>query len=218
MERMAAPLVVGIAGGTASGKTTVARKIHQALTGCRVAFIDQDSYYKDLSDMVLEERRLVNFDHPDAFDTDLLVEHIRQLKAGKAIEKPIYDFVSSTRHAKTMTVEPGGLVLIEGILVLHIEALRRELDVRIFVDAEDDVRIIRRLTRDIKERGRDFDHVVTQYFRHVRPMHMGFVEPSKRHADIIVPHGGNNDIAIEMLEGALRARLNRHSQDLEHRP
>lgn len=206
---MSLPLVVGIAGGTASGKTTVARKVHEALASCRVAFIDQDSYYRDLSDLSLEERREINFDHPDAFDTELLVEHLKQLKAGNAIEKPVYNFVTSTREPRTVTVNPGDLVLIEGILVLHIEAIRKELDVRIFVDAEDDVRIIRRLTRDIKERGRNFDHVVTQYFRHVRPMHMGFVEPSKRHADIIVPHGGHNDTAIDMLVGALRGRLSR---------
>ena len=206
---MAPPLVVGIAGGTASGKTTVARKIHEALSGSRVAFIDQDSYYKDLADLTLEERRELNFDHPDAFDTDLLVHHLRVLKAGVAIEKPVYNFVTSTREKRTVAVNTGDLVLLEGILVLHIEAIRKELDVRIFVDAEDDVRIIRRLTRDIKERGRDFDHVVTQYFRHVRPMHLGFVEPSKRHADIIVPHGGNNETAIDMLVGALRGRMAR---------
>jgi uridine kinase len=206
---MSSSLIVGIAGGTASGKTTVARKVHEALSTSRVAFIDQDSYYADLSDLPLEERRQVNFDHPDAFDTDLLIDHLGKLKSGQAIEKPTYDFVTSTRTGRTVTVNPADIVLIEGILVLHIEPVRRLLDVRIFVDAEDDVRIIRRLTRDIKERGRDFDHVVTQYFKHVRPMHMGFVEPSKRWADIIVPHGGNNDTAIDMLVGALRARLQR---------
>ncbi len=204
---MSQPLVVGIAGGTASGKTTVTRKIREALAGCRVAFIDQDSYYRDLSDMPLEERREINFDHPDAFDTDLLVQHLRALKQGQAVQKPVYDFVTSTREKRTVLVEPGDLILIEGILVLHMEKVRNELDVKIFVDAEDDVRIIRRLQRDIKERGRDFDHVVNQYFRHVRPMHMGFVEPSKRYADIIVPHGGNNETAIDMLVIALRARL-----------
>ena len=199
--------MVGIAGGTASGKTTVARKIHEALSPSRVAFIDQDAYYRDLKHLTLDERREVNFDHPDAFDTDLLVAHLRKLKRGEAIDKPVYDFVSSTRGKRTTVVKPADIILIEGIMVLHTEAIRKELDLKLFVETEDDVRIIRRLTRDIKERGRDFDHVVTQYFRHVRPMHMGFVEPSKRHADIIVPHGGNNDTAIEMLVGALRARL-----------
>ncbi|MDQ3266917.1 MAG: uridine kinase [Myxococcota bacterium] len=204
---MSAPIIVGIAGGTASGKTTVTRKVHEALASSRVAFVDQDAYYRDLVDLSLEERREVNFDHPDAFDTDLLVQHLKELKAGRPIQKPVYDFVRSTRSEQTTTVQPGGVILIEGILVLHLAAIRDLLDMKIFVDAEDDVRIIRRLTRDIKERGRDFDHVVAQYFRHVRPMHMGFVEPSKRYADIIVPHGGNNDIAIEMLVNAIKAKL-----------
>ncbi len=203
---MPAPLVLGIAGGTASGKTTVARKIHEAFAS-RVAFIDQDSYYRPLDHLSLEERREVNFDHPDAFDSDLLVAHVKALKAGTSVEKPVYDFVSSTRQASTLSVNSADLILIEGILVLHMDALRTEMDVRIFVETEDDVRIIRRLTRDIKERGRDFDHVIHQYFRHVRPMHMAFVEPSKRWADIVVPHGGNNEIAIDMLVGAIKARL-----------
>lgn len=204
---MSSPLVVGIAGGTASGKTTVARKVREALQGCRVAFIDQDSYYRDLTDLPLAERREVNFDHPDAFDTDLLVQHLRELKAGRGVDKPVYNFKTSTREARTTRVEPGDVILIEGILVLHMQPVREELAVRIYVDAEDDVRIIRRLSRDINERGRDFDHVVAQYLRHVRPMHMGFVEPSKHFADIIVPHGGDNTIAIEMLVGAIRSRL-----------
>lgn len=203
---MPAPLVLGIAGGTASGKTTVARKIHEAFAS-RVAFIDQDSYYRPLDHLNLEERREVNFDHPDAFDSDLLVAHVKALKAGASVEKPVYDFVSSTRQPRTVAVNSADLILIEGILVLHMEALRDQMDVRIFVETEDDVRIIRRLTRDIKERGRDFDHVIHQYFKHVRPMHMAFVEPSKRWADIVVPHGGNNEIAIDMLVGAIRTRL-----------
>jgi uridine kinase len=204
---MVAPLVVGIAGGTASGKSTVARKLHEALAEGPVAFLDQDSYYCDLGQCPLEERRATNFDHPDAFDTSLLVAHLQALKAGQPVEKPVYDFVTSSREPRTVRVNPAELILIEGILVLHMDAVRSELDVRIFVETEDDVRIIRRLTRDIKERGRDFDHVVAQYFRHVRPMHMAFVEPSKRWADIIVPHGGNNETAIDMLVGALKGRL-----------
>jgi uridine kinase len=201
------PLVVGIAGGTASGKTTVARKIHEALRDTGIAFLDQDSYYLPLDDMPIEKRGEVNFDHPDAFDTALLVAHLEALKAGQPIDKPVYDFVTSTRSGRTTQVAPAGIILVEGILVLHLEAVRARLDVKIFVETEDDVRIIRRLTRDIKERGRDFDHVIAQYFRHVRPMHMAFIEPSKRWADIIVPHGGNNDIAIDMLVGALKERL-----------
>ncbi len=206
---MSTPLVVGIAGGTASGKTTVAKKIHRALSSCAVAFIDQDAYYKDLADLTLEERRELNFDHPDAFDTELLVSHLKALKERRGVQKPVYDFVRSTRAEESIPVAPGDVVLIEGILVLHIAPVREMLDIKIFVDAEDDVRIIRRLTRDIKERGRTFDHVVSQYLKFVRPMHMGFVEPSKRHADIIVPHGGNNETAIEMLVSAIRARLDR---------
>jgi len=205
------PLVVGIAGGTASGKTTVARRVREALRVHRVAFIDQDSYYRDLADVVPEERREINFDHPDAFDTELMVSQLRDLKEGRAVHKPVYDFVTSTRKAQTTVVEPGDLILIEGILVLHMQPIREMMDMRIYVDAEHDVRIIRRLMRDIKDRGRDFDHVVNQYFRHVRPMHMGFVEPSKHHADIIIPHGGNNETAIEMLVNAIRVRLDSNS-------
>ena len=204
---MSAPLVLGIAGGTASGKTTVARKLMERLADRPVAFIDQDSYYKDLSDLSLEERQLLNFDHPDAFDTELLVAHLEALRAGRAIDKPVYSFTESVREPRSVRVEPAPLVVVEGILVLAIDAIRKLLDIKLFVDAEDDVRIIRRVTRDIKERGRDFDHVVTQYFRSVRPMHLGFVEPSKRHADIIVPHGGHNDIAIDMMVGVVNERL-----------
>jgi uridine kinase len=204
---MSGRLVVGIAGGTASGKTTVTRKIRDALPASRVAFLDQDSYYRDLPDMSFAERQEVNFDHPDSFDTELLVKHLEALKEGRAVEKPVYNFIEYRREERTVRVDAGDLVLVEGIMVLHQPQVRELLDVKIFVDAEDDVRIIRRLMRDIKERGRDFDYVISQYFRHVRPMHFGFVEPSKRHADIIVPHGGNNQAAIDMLVGALKGRL-----------
>jgi uridine kinase len=204
---MSLPLVVGIAGGTASGKTTVARKVHQALSESRVAFVDQDSYYKELSHLSLAERQNVNFDHPDAFDSDLMVSHIERLKKGEAVEKPVYDYVSCTRTGQFNTVRPADIVLVEGILVLHEPKILAVLDLKIFVETEDDVRIIRRLTRDIKERGRDFDHVVHQYLETVRPMHLAFVEPSKRNADMVVPRGGNNEIAIDLLVGALRARL-----------
>lgn len=204
---MSPPLVVGIAGGTASGKTTVARKIFERLKGCRVAFLDQDSYYRDLSDLTFEERLEINFDHPDAFDTELLVSQLRDLKAGRPVEKPHYSFVHCLREKTTTRIEPGDAIILEGILVLGIEAIRKELDVRIFVDADDDVRIIRRLMRDMKERGRDFDAIVGQYFKSVRPMHYGFVEPSKRWADIIIPHGGHNDVSIEMVVGAIRDRV-----------
>ena len=201
------PLTIGIAGGTASGKTTVARRIVERLAGHPVAFLDQDAYYRPLADLSLEDRRAFNFDHPDAFDTELMVAQIRELQAGRAIEKPVYSFAEFTRTSDTVRVSPGDAIIVEGILVLALEQVRRELDVKVFVDSDADVRVIRRLSRDIKERGRDFDGVIEQYFRTVRPMHYGFVEPSKRYADIIIPHGGNNDIAIEMVAGAVRQKL-----------
>ena len=201
------PLTIGIAGGTASGKTTVARRLVERLAGHPVAMIDQDAYYRDLSDMPIEERKAFNFDHPDAFDTDLMVAHLRELQAGRAVDKPVYSFAQYTRTGDTLRVQPGDVIVLEGILVLALEQVRRELDVKVFVDSDADVRAIRRLSRDIKERGRDFDGVIEQYFRTVRPMHYGFVEPSKRYADIIIPHGGNNDIAIEMVAGAVRQKL-----------
>ncbi len=201
------PLTIGIAGGTASGKTTAARRLVERLAGHPVAFLDQDAYYRDLADMPIEDRRAFNFDHPDAFDTDLLVAHLRDLQAGRPVEKPVYSFAEHTRTRDTVRVNPGDVIILEGILVLAMEPVRRELDIKVFVDSDADVRVIRRLSRDIKERGRDFDGVIEQYFRTVRPMHHGFVEPSKRYADIIIPHGGNNEIAIDMVAGAVRQRL-----------
>ena len=201
------PLTIGIAGGTASGKTTVARRLVERLAGHPVAFLDQDSYYRDLAAVPLEERRAFNFDHPDAFDTELFCAHIRQLQAGEPVSKPIYSFTQHSRTSETIRVSPGDALIVEGILVLALEPVRKLLDVKIFVDSDSDVRVLRRLSRDIKERGRDFDSVVEQYFKTVRPMHYGFCEPSKRYADVIVPHGGNNDIAIDLLAGVVRQRL-----------
>ncbi len=200
-------LTIGIAGGTASGKTTVARRLVERLAGHPIALLDQDAYYRDLSDVPIEERRNFNFDHPDAFDTDLLVKHLQELKAGRAVEKPVYSFALHSRTGETQRVNPGDVVVLEGILVLALEPVRALLDVKVFVDSDADVRVLRRLSRDIKERGRDFDSVVEQYFRTVRPMHHGFVEPSKRYADIIIPHGGLNEIAIDMVAGAVRQKL-----------
>jgi uridine kinase len=201
------PLVIGIAGGTASGKTTVARRLVERLAGHPVAMLDEDAYYRDLSDLPLDERVRFNFDHPDAFDTELLVRHLGELRAGRAVEKPVYSFTQHSRTAETQRVNPADVIILEGILVLALEPVRALLDVKVFVDSDADVRVLRRLSRDIKERGRDFDGVVEQYFRTVRPMHFGFVEPSKRYADIIIPHGGLNDIAIDMLAGAVQKRL-----------
>jgi uridine kinase len=172
-----------------------------------VALLDQDSYYRDLADLPLEERARFNFDHPDAFDTALLVRHLVDLRAGKAVEKPVYSFTQHTRTGESVRVNPGDVVILEGILILALEPVRELLDVKVFVDSDADVRVLRRVSRDIKERGREFDGVVEQYFRTVRPMHFGFVEPSKRYADIIIPHGGLNDIAIEMVAGAVQKRL-----------
>jgi uridine kinase len=200
------PLVIGIAGGTASGKTTVARRIAEAL-GETATLLDQDSYYRDLSDLSMEERREVNFDHPDAFDVPLLAAHLASLRRGEPIDKPIYSFAAHNREARTERVVPSRTLILEGILVLGIPELRDLMDVKIYVDTEDDVRVLRRLTRDVKERGRDFDGVVSQYLRSVRPMHLGFVEPSKRHADLIIPHGGDNTTAIAMVVGYLQSRL-----------
>lgn len=200
-------LTIGIAGGTASGKTTVARRLVERLGTHPVAVLDQDSYYRDLADLPLEERARFNFDHPDAFDTALLVRHLVDLRAGNAVEKPVYSFTQHTRTRETVRVNPGDVVILEGILVLALQPVRELLDVKVFVDSDADVRVLRRVSRDIKERGRDFDSVVEQYFRTVRPMHFGFVEPSKRYADIIIPHGGLNDIAIEMVAGAIQKRL-----------
>jgi uridine kinase len=201
------PLTIGIAGGTASGKTTVARRLVERLGTHPVAVLDQDSYYRDLADLPLEERARFNFDHPDAFDTALLVRHLGDLRAGRAVDKPVYSFTQHTRTGETVRINPGDVVILEGILILALEPVREMLDVKVFVDSDADVRVLRRVSRDIKERGRDFDGVVEQYFRTVRPMHFGFVEPSKRYADIIIPHGGLNDIAIEMVAGAVQKRL-----------
>jgi uridine kinase len=201
------PLTIGIAGGTASGKTTVARRLVERLGTHPVAVLDQDSYYRDLADLPLEERARFNFDHPDAFDTGLLVRQLGDLRAGKPVDKPVYSFTQHTRTGETVRVNPGDVVILEGILILALEPVRELLDVKVFVDSDADVRVLRRVSRDIKERGRDFDGVVEQYFRTVRPMHFGFVEPSKRYADIIIPHGGLNDIAIEMVAGAVQKRL-----------
>lgn len=200
------PLLVGIAGGTASGKTSVARKLREALAEHAV-LLDLDSYYRDLSDVPFEERRLVNFDHPDAFDFPLLISHLDELQRGKAIAKPVYSFVEHTRTKQTVAVAPAPVVLVEGILVLDNAALRARFDMKIYVDTDDDVRLARRLTRDIRDRGRSFETVIEQYMTSVRPMHHGFVEPSKRHADVIIPHGGDNMVATQMLVSDLRARL-----------
>ena len=199
--------ILGIAGGSASGKTTVTKKIFEALPGEPIAKLDMDSYYKDLSHLPFEDRKKVNFDHPDAVDNDLLSEHIDGLKQGRAVDKPVYSFREHTRVDETERENPGRIIIVEGILVLTTDELRSRMDVKIFVEADDDVRFIRRLMRDVKDRGRTIESIVDQYMNTVRPMHLTFVEPSKRYADVIIPSSGPNDVAIGMIVAAIRQQL-----------
>jgi len=200
-------MIIGICGGTGSGKTTVANRILESVSRDEVIFLQQDSYYRDLDRMPLDYRRKVNFDHPDAIDNDLLVEHVRELKAGRAVELPVYDFKTHARRPETLRTEPRPIIIVEGILVFNDERLRREMDVKVFVDTPDDIRFIRRLRRDVAERGRTVESVIEQYLATVRPMHMQFVEPSKRHADVIIPEGGHNLVSIALISGRIRERL-----------
>lgn len=206
-------IVIGLAGGTGSGKTTVAQKIASYFEANEVVLVDQDSYYKDLSHLPLEERRKVNYDHPSAFDTPLLAEHILRLKCGAAIEKPIYSYKEHSRTGETTRILPAPIILLEGILALESEILRHLMDIKIFVDTDDDIRLIRRIRRDIHERGRDLDHVLLQYEQTVRPMHLVFILPTKRHADIVIPRGGENDVAIRMVVATMREQLRRLMED-----
>jgi len=199
-----APFVIGVAGGSGSGKTTVVRKILDALGDARVPVLEHDRYYRDRNDLRLEERAALNYDHPDSLETDLLVRHINELRAGRAIEAPVYDFARHARKDSTETIEAGRAIIIEGILIYTDAALRKLMDVKVFVDTDDDTRFIRRLQRDIAERGRTVESVIDQYLGTVKPMHLEFVEPSKRYADIIVPQGGYNDVAIDMLLRLIR--------------
>jgi uridine kinase len=205
---MKTPVIIGIAGGTGSGKTTVARAMCEA-SGVEAVLIDQDAYYRDLSHLTLEERRRANFDHPDSVDTELLVAQLEQLARGEAIDKPTYDFAAHTRAPATVRVEPADVVLVEGILLFADARLRALFDIKVFVDVEPDVRFIRRLQRDIVERGRTLENVVDQYLSTVRPMHLEFVEPTKRYADVIIPEGGHNRIGIEMLQSRVEREVAR---------
>jgi uridine kinase len=201
------PLVIGIAGGSGSGKSTVARKVGEAISGSSVAFLDMDAYYRNFAHLPMEERKRVNWDHPDAFDMTLFAQQVRQLSAGGAIDKPTYDFVSHTRSAKTARIEPADVLVLDGILLFVDETMRSLCDVKVFVDADADIRLIRRLRRDVQKRGRTLDDVIAQYLETVHPMHLQFVEPSKRYADVIVPRGGHNSIAIEMIVAKIHHRL-----------
>jgi uridine kinase len=200
-------MIIGICGGTGSGKTTVANSILESVNASEVAFIQQDSYYRNLKDLPLDYRNVANFDHPDALDNDLLVHHIRKLKAGGSVELPIYDFKTHTRLNEIILIEPKPIVIVEGILIYTDARLLEQMDIKVFVDTPDDIRFIRRLKRDIAERGRTVDSVIEQYLATVRPMHMQFVEPSKRYADVIIPEGGHNLVSIDLISGKIRERL-----------
>jgi uridine kinase len=201
------PLVIGIAGGSGSGKTTVAQEILQRVGPARIAFLQHDSYYKDLSGLPPTQRAEVNFDHPNSLETDLLIQHIAALRDGKAVEVPIYNFSTHSRTDQTFTVQPRGVILVEGILIFTEAALREMFNVKIFVDTDSDMRFIRRLERDLAERGRTTESVIKQYQSTVRPMHLEFVEPSKRYADVIIPEGGFNTAALDMVVARIEALL-----------
>jgi uridine kinase len=205
-----APLVVGIAGGTGSGKTTVAKTIAAALTAGasatgRVAVLEFDAYYRDLPALDFEERAHINFDHPDALEIELLVEHVASLKAGTGVDVPIYDFKAHRRRTESRRVEPARVVLVEGILVFVDPRVRDLLDMKIFVDTDADIRVFRRIRRDMEHRGRSFESIRDQYYTTVRPMHLQFVEPSKRWADLIIPEGGNNKVALDLIISKLQS-------------
>lgn len=204
MPNPSCPLTVGIAGGTGSGKSTVAQKITAAVGRENVATLDQDSYYKDLSHLSIEERRKQNFDHPDALEFPLFREHLATLRNRQPVNKPVYSFKTSTRTGEVVEIEPKEIIIVEGILALWDDSLRSLMDVKIFVDTDDDIRLVRRLLRDTQERGRSLERVIDQYTHTVRPMHLTFVEPTKRYADIIIPEGGMNQVAIGMVVATLK--------------
>lgn len=200
---MSRPLVVGIAGGTGSGKTTVAHKLAAAMPPGRCAIIEHDAYYRDQSSLTLEQREKINYDHPASLETELLVEHLTQLRAGRDVDLPIYDFTTHARRTDRRRVMPAAVLIVEGILVFTEPAIRELLDIKIFVDTDADIRLIRRIRRDLEQRGRTFNSVRDQYYATVRPMHIEHVEPSKRWADLIVPEGGDNKVALDVILGQL---------------
>ena len=201
-------MVIGIAGGTGSGKTTITRRLIQAF-GEEVSVVHHDNYYKAHHDMPYEERAKLNYDHPNAFDTDLMLQHLRQLKQGKSIRCPVYDYSIHDRTDQTVLIRPTRVIIVEGILIYESLELCKEMDIKIYVDTDADVRILRRIVRDVRDRGRSLDGVIDQYLNTVKPMHEQFVEPSKRRADVIIPQGGHNQVALEMVIERVRAHLSK---------
>ena len=200
--------IIGIAGGTGSGKTTVVRRIIETLPGDKVAIIPQDSYYKDSSHLPMEERQQINFDHPDAIDFKLLCQQLAELKEGKTIEQPVYSYITCSRSTtETVTVEPAEVIIIEGILVFTCKELRDQMDIKIFVDADDDDRLMRVMARDILERGKTVETVIERYTKTVKPMYLQFIEPSKRYADIIIPQGGHNKVAVDVISATVEKSI-----------
>jgi uridine kinase len=206
---MIKPIVIAVAGGSSSGKTTVVNKIMSNFQAEKVEVIRHDDYYKDQSDKTIEERRAVNYDHPLALDNDLFYEHIKDLLAGKAIDKPTYDFVALNRQKVTEKIYPAEIIILEGILVLEDERIRNLADIKIFVEADDDTRLIRRIKRDTTERGRTLENVLNQYLTTVKPMHHAFVKPTKRYADIIIPNDYSHDVAVDIIKAKISTILNR---------
>jgi uridine kinase len=201
------PLVIGIAGGTGSGKTTVTNVILKRVGARHIALLPHDAYYRDVPDLTLAERERINYDHPDSLETELLIQHIHQLKNWQPVELPVYDFTTHSRTSRTVHIEPRQVILVEGILIFYEPELRPLFDVKIYVDTDADIRFIRRLQRDIVERGRTTESVINQYLSTVRPMHLEFVEPSKRYADVIIPEGGLNTVAMDMVTARLESLL-----------
>lgn len=201
------PFIIGVAGGTGSGKTTVSRHIREAVGDNRLTYIEHDNYYRDFSHLSLAERKQQNYDHPDSLETSLMIEHLAALRRGESVQMPLYDFAIYARKAETQQIAPAPVILVEGILIFAEKALRELMDMRIFVDADADVRFIRRLQRDVHQRKRTIESVIDQYVSTVRPMHLEFVEPSKRYADVIVPEGGENRVAMEMIVSRIRRIL-----------
>lgn len=208
---MRKPVVIGVTGGSGSGKTSVTNSIYESLKDLSILVLQQDYYYKDQRNVPFEERLKTNYDHPLAFDNDLLIEHIEKLLRYEAIEKPVYDYSIHTRSEKVIPVQPKDVIILEGILVLEDERLRDLMDIKLYVDTDADLRIIRRLQRDIKERGRTFESVIDQYLNVVRPMHNQFIEPTKRYADIIIPEGGQNHVAIDLMVTKIQTILEQKS-------